>query len=666
MPEKYKIVARFPKGATEDLVMMRPGSVRVARLALAAFSIVLGLGLATAGTAATIHSTPLGGNWFLGSTWVGGVTPAPGDHVVLDGPVALTASTNCASLVVSSPGSLRSGTTTPVTLLVVGSVVNSGTIEDGPQNRLLRLDVGADLSNFKIWTNSDTRFIGALDHHLIQGNSAIFEGHLSRDVAASGDVYVDSPFEILGNFLFPGGVLELGSGCPVTLRGGILDGNVVANGNEVRFQSWSYIQGDSFHDVVLAGPATTLDCTFTGTLTVLNSLSNVESLGNAHIFVQGDLVNHGLIHNADYGFTIDLSGDLECTGTMTNSLVSMSGSEPHHLRMGPAGNIDASLLMPEFAPSTLAVDTDARISSSVMLSPNGTMVLAPGITLSLTDGTIDGGSLLTQGSLIDMQGPGYLRIGSADGLRLQGTTQTAGSMSVAGNVRVLGTLQSWPFDTSVITVNGDFYNLGTTRDTAQPLTLRLRGNASNSGAWENQRVSVEGAVDQLVEFGGSIDVPQFVLVAGFTSSSYQWTKDGLAMLGETGPELEFATVSAANAGSYRCHGGGGELSRAITLSATAAGLPDAFGRDAAQLLVANPIRGGVGSTTVELRLPVAGSGNVSVYDLNGRVVAPLAAGAFPAGTRELRWPVAELNSGIYFVRAAVGDRVLQRKVVVVR
>jgi hypothetical protein len=620
--------------------------------------------------AATIRSTAAGGPWSLGSTWVGGIVPAASDDVALDGTVTMQGTATCASLEVTAAGRLRNASGVPSTLVVNGSVANIGTIEDAVGT--LRLRVGGDLDNDGVWTNVETILIGAADHRLSQSATATFESNLTRDAAASGALFIDTPFAILGNIDQDGGQVFLAADCPLTLRAGALSGDIFAQGNEIRFESWSYIDGGTFDAAVLSGAATATSGTFTNGLTILNSLSNVGSFGNAHISVRGSLINFGMIYNDTYGFTMDLAGDLECYGTMLNSTVEIDDAEPRALRMGPNGNVDTDLILPEFGTGTFVVETDARISEGVSLGEGGTMILEPGVTLTLSGGSLTGGTLLAQGNDIFMEGSGYIWINEVDDVALRGTVQTAGPMSVAQNVRVFGTLQNWTFSASEIIVEGDVINTGLIRDNSQTLTLRIRGDARNGGAWENQRVVLDGAEDQLVEIGAGIGVPEFVLAAGFISSSYQWTRDGTPLAGETAQELQFASVATSDAGIYRCEGGEGQLSRAIEFSAEiVTGLPLPEPNAIAVLTLAppspNPVRATQSSSaaTIDFALPAPGRASLDIFDAAGRLVTRLASRSFPAGSHRVTWPVTGAASGVYFVRLESSGAVATRKLTIV-
>ncbi|MDP3468576.1 MAG: hypothetical protein Q8S11_09605 [Daejeonella sp.] len=82
--------------------------------------------------AATITSTTSGGNWNVGSTWVGGSAPAVGDLVIIattsGNSVTLAANHTCVSLTINSGAILNLSS---FTLTVNGPWLNNGTFNDG-------------------------------------------------------------------------------------------------------------------------------------------------------------------------------------------------------------------------------------------------------------------------------------------------------------------------------------------------------------------------------------------------------------------------------------------------------------------------------------------------------------------------------------------------------
>jgi flagellar hook assembly protein FlgD len=72
-----------------------------------------------------------------------------------------------------------------------------------------------------------------------------------------------------------------------------------------------------------------------------------------------------------------------------------------------------------------------------------------------------------------------------------------------------------------------------------------------------------------------------------------------------------------------------------------------------------------------LELPGASDVDVQALDVRGRVVRNVARGRYPAGRHELVWNAQDdrgvaARSGVYFVRARIGDFTEVRKVVLVK
>ncbi len=72
------------------------------------------------------------------------------------------------------------------------------------------------------------------------------------------------------------------------------------------------------------------------------------------------------------------------------------------------------------------------------------------------------------------------------------------------------------------------------------------------------------------------------------------------------------------------------------------------------------------ATRFRFALPAAGNLRLSIHDLNGREVDLLWSGHREAGWWELDWRPVGLPSGVYFARLRQGDRVLARKVLLLK
>ena len=610
-----------------------------------------------------ITSTTTGGPWHVSGTWVGGIVPDGNDDVIIQGPVLVQGSAACLTLNIMAAGGLTSGLPL-ATLTVGGAVTNAGTIADGPLS--FRIEIGGDLTNNAQWTNRDTFFTGAADHHLVAGGGSIFEGNLALSPAATGDVIVETPFAILGDVAMGeggDGRMVLQPGCPLTMRGGALSGEVLCSGNEVRFEPSSYMSGAVLDQAVLVGEVEVTAASFTGGLTVMDVLQNLRSAGNGSVSIEGGLVNHGIIQNDHYGFHVSLSGDLSCNGVIRCPMVELDESTVHHLTMGPEGDLDTSVHLPEFVPGTIVVDSPVRISGGITLGIGGTMSLSPGASVHLADsGSLSGGTVLAGGNPILMDGMGVLTSITIDDAVLQGTVQVNTNCAFTGGVVVEGTLQSWPFISPVVTVTGRLLNTGIIQNGTMPFTIRARGDIVNEGAFTNARLVIDGTEEQGIEVGSGLEVPEIVFESGLQANAYQWFRDGEPIPGETSPTLTFAALGGDDIGTYWCDGDG-ILSRTISVTANAAGVSESgIEAPAATMLGAarpNPFRG---ATMIDFALASPAPVRLSAFDVAGRLVAVLVDERRSAGRHAVPWRADDLAPGVYFLRLEAGSTLVVRKV----
>ena len=80
---------------------------------------------------ATITSTAAGGNWNLGSSWVGGVVPGPGDDVIIVSGATITLTTDAQCNDITNEGTLNYFNNGAFTLQVNGVWTNNGTFNGG-------------------------------------------------------------------------------------------------------------------------------------------------------------------------------------------------------------------------------------------------------------------------------------------------------------------------------------------------------------------------------------------------------------------------------------------------------------------------------------------------------------------------------------------------------
>lgn len=626
------------------------------RIALLAMVFCLSPGLAGA---SLISSTAAGGFWAVGSSWVGGVVPGPGDDVIIAGPVHVTGAQSCASLQVDAAGLLHSASSGPASLSVAGAVANAGQIANGSSPyTAFTLEVGGDLTSGGTWTNVLTRVTGSDDRHLSQEAGAVFTSDLVFAAGAAGDLLVETPFAMTGGLDLGAGRLLVSPACPLTVTDGGITGTLLMDGNALHAEGYTYLQAATLDAVVLYGVVNIAGAAyFTGGLTVMDGLLPAGFTGGGHVGIAGGLINEGVIANTTYGLTMEVAGNIVNNGVINNSWVQLDGASVHHLSMGPDGLFDASMFLPEFQGGDVVADTPLRFRDGFGLS-GGTLTLVPGADLTFVGwGTVGSGTLYANGNTIDMHGYSSLGDLTIDQAVLTGTVQIGYDVNFTGGVTVADTLQGWPtgFGTAEVEVSGLLANEGLIRDSAQvSILLRILGDLENQGAIECDRVEVAGDEDQAIGAGPGIATPEFVLESGLVADSYQWFKNGQLLPGEMGAQLILAGVGSADYGLYHCEAEGGTvLSRTIAIAEfadpTAAPVTPATARLAQNH--PNPFNP---ATEIAFSLAAAGSARLSVHDLAGREVAVLVDGPLGAGEHRLTWRPEGLASGIYLYRLAAG------------
>ncbi len=640
---------------------------------LASLATLATLSAALPSQAALIESTPTGGSWNSPTTWTGGIVPGVDDDVRILGAVAISGPTNCHSVEVSTTGSLTNGAATPSDLFVTAGFVNDGTVS--PILGLVYVHIGGDISNTGTFAADKTILSGTGDRSLFSAPTATFDSHLYDDPAAGGQVLIDAPFRTVDDIELEVLPLVLEGDTPLTMGLGFLDAHVIANGNEIRFESWSYIEGGTFEDPVLIGEVSARSGLFKGEVVVEDVLQNVRSFGNAQFVIEGHLINNGTIRNDHYGLSVNLKGDLTCNGRIECSILQMDDAQTRTLTMGPDGVIDTILILPEFGNGSLQATTNLRVADGISLGPNGTMTLPANSTFFLESGSISGGTLFAAGAIINQNGLGSMSLERIDRPTFSGACQFANVTRLTGNTHNAGTLRNQRWGDATLITEGTFSNAGSLEDLDSDLpvslTLRVEGDLINVGTMTNSRVEIAGDLDQSIAIGASIDVGNFVLESGLDAATYQWFKDGEAIPLANGSELEFAGVDASHLGAYQCVGDGTVTSRTITLetevtSTDGPNVPSESGE--ANLRVAgltevapNPVTAQAG---IRFHLTKPGFARLAIYDASGRERAVLTSGALPAGEHQTVWNVTEATPGVYFARLSAGEHTDSRKIVV--
>ena len=98
----------------------------------------------------------------------------------------------------------------------------------------------------------------------------------------------------------------------------------------------------------------------------------------------------------------------------------------------------------------------------------------------------------------------------------------------------------------------------------------------------------------------------------------------------------------------------------LGLSREISSIPEVYSLGAAYPNPFNPV------TSFNYTMPNDGMVQVSVYDVNGRVVADLVNGYMTAGTYPVVWNASELSSGIYMLQMISGDFTTMQKIMLIK
>ena len=631
----------------------------IARTTLLVIVLIVAASFATADT---ITSTPAGGHWSLATTWVDGLVPGDYDDVILVGPVMVTGTEACNSLIVEVSGSVSGGFSGPNnTLQVAGSVTNGGTIVDSIAPFFL--EVGGDLYNAGSWTNQKTVLTGTADRTLTHPPGLGLVTNLEFGPGAAGDLILNKPFEVTGNVDMTGGRLVLGPESPFYLNMGRFRGELAAGGNEMHFISWSYLEQATLDDVVLVGEVeATFSVEFTTRVTVQDTLRNGSGGGGATI--HGDLINNGLITNHQYGFIVFLYGNLENNGNIRNSQIEFKGDAVHHISMSPESVISANLFLPEFDARTLVADTPVHFADGLGLGV-GTLVLEPGSSLRFTDfGGLGSGIVEANGNTISIDGSGSLGGVTVDRGVIANQVAVSFDLLFTNGLTVTGTMTGWQWAAAEVTVEGLLVNEGEIRDGDHPVSVTAMNDVLNTGSFHNSEVILAGTTDQSVGAGPGIAVASFILESGLSAGYYQWYRDGAPLFGEDASRLVLAGVDSEDYGTYHCVGDG-QTSRSIFIAETFA-TSDVPGAAAFVSLEQNHPNPFNPATEIAFNLNRSGPVSLVVFDLAGRRVADLVDREMGPGRHQVTWEPRDLASGTYVFRLQADGAVMTRKGLLVK
>jgi len=485
----------------------------------------------------TIHAVPEGGNWNNASTWAEDRVPVSTDVVEINGTVQLYTGSTVTGLVVTTGSTLENYPSRSSILTVNGDIINHGVIrDDDGTSSTLTVKNSNNVTNNGQWNNYRTHFFGT-DARSIGGTNSI-----ASDVKFDGSFAISNSLAFPGNVDFGGQTLTLNAGETMQVSGDIsgvlyLDGatSLTVSGN-VSSSTISLSDGDfilagadqtipdsltvTANQIVFGGSGTkkisyqhsSYVVTLNGTVTVEEGVILQNETNSKLVTINGDIINHGLIRdfNTSARLTLKVSGNLTNDGEWNNYYTRFFGTDARSI--GGTNPIESD---------SVDFDDSFAISNSPVFTGNvdfngETLTLNAGQTMQVSgdiSGTLylDGATSLTvsgnvSSSTISLSDGDFILAG-ADQTIPDSLTVTANQIVFGGSgtkkisyqhssyvVTLNGTvtveegviLQN-ETNSKLVTINGDIINHGLIRDfnTSARLTLKVSGNLTNDGEWNN-------------------------------------------------------------------------------------------------------------------------------------------------------------------------------------
>lgn len=258
---------------------------------------------------AQVHSTPSGGQWNQGTTWVGGMVPSPDSDVVIHGPVR-TNSSSCNNMVIEDGGSIMGDSNG--TINVNGMLLNSGSIVNYAGWGYTTVNIAQNFVNLGTVTANTINFSGAAVQNFT--NTGNFNPQKMYDTNPSAGIVMLSDLVMTGVQVdLNNSTLTLNDGSNhrnLTLHGGYLYEAVVSAGTAsvLTMDEGAYLQSVTINGITAAGA---LLCNGGVTIGHLINTGFMSQYGsNSSVTVQTRLDNYGTITSGAAFLTIYLYGDL--------------------------------------------------------------------------------------------------------------------------------------------------------------------------------------------------------------------------------------------------------------------------------------------------------------------------------------------------------------------
>jgi len=642
-----------------------------------------------------VESTTGGGPWSSPGTWKDGVVPAPGDNVIIKGPVTLEVITSANSVDIRNTGKLEPmniGSTT-YKLNIANYLWNNGILNGFNLKIFIGGNIGGSVHNLAngTWRTGEITFVDTLTHPLISEGKVFSSFAINAEnstLVTAGNVTIDST-TIIAKKIIQGNNLQnekftLNNS---TLRvdnfinlPGDTSGLELQNNSVLGGRATSNVTQATYSDVKLKGEVNIgAALTFTGD--IYNEGIMQALVNNYNLTINGNFTNNGTIQKSSTNkfLSFYISGNLNNNGSWVSNDLTFTGTNIHTLITSTT--IEFSPFSITSTTSQVITGSDVRLDGvgnakfkSIVLSPGNSLFLNPfnSVVTSLAVDTLTGnnnsiqllgGSQLTGRATNSVSQPTYKNV------ILKGTVNIRSPLTFVGETINAGTMQSSiSSPPPTLQINGNFTNNGTVKRNSpnSSLVFNVTGNLTNNGPLTSSSITMQGILDQAISIKDtSTKINNLFLDAVKSGTNYQWNKNGTPISGATNKKLWFPNAAPSDSGVYIANldsSGTMTTSRKITI-----GSPIVTAIDNEKILqpkkfilsqnYPNPFNP---STIISYTIPSVGTGHapsvlLKVYDVLGREVITLVNKEQSAGNYKINFDASSLTSGVYFYRIIAGS-----------
>lgn len=437
--------------------------------------------------ATDISSTSAGGNWNVGSTWIGGGVPGSNDNVTINGPVLLNIDTYCQNLTLTASGILRNYSSNVFSIIMEGSLVNNGSLGSNPDGGILNLYCLGNLANNGNLNPYNLYFSGDVDQN-ISGTASINALRIydnqpaSRLILASDLSFTGAIISLDYNTIVMGNAAQ---NYNLSVSGGYLTNATVDGdaGDRITLLNGSYLSWVNADEIELWGDNIMLaECQF-GILHNRGTLRNWSN-SNYNLTVTERLENYGTIEdnpNGGYLF-LYLAGDLYNHGSFTNYQITIQNPVRRNIWQSPTAQpFGWNFVYSSASYGGLQALSDLSFAGCQIFMDSAYLLLeqeeiAYGITLQ--GGFLNGAVLYcAPTSFLECSGNAFLTNTSIDQMVWRGTVCVAVYVEI-GRLVNMGTLYNYSNSNYTLTVGEYLENRGTIADNpaAGLLIVNLNGD----------------------------------------------------------------------------------------------------------------------------------------------------------------------------------------------